>query len=259
MMNLIIQARTGSTRLPNKVMKNVCGRPLLQLMIERLQHSHYATNIIIATTTKSSDDTIVALMKTLNIPVFRGSETDVLDRYYQAAKKYEADIIVRLTSDCPLIDPKITDKVIKYYLDGKNKFDFVSNMHPPTFPDGLDTEIFSFHTLEKAWKEAKKPYEREHVTPYMWDNPDIFYVGNVRNDQELHFIERWTLDYEEDFYFIKAVYEHLYREGEFFYMEDILQLLSENPQIKQINKKHLGVNWWSEHLDEIKMKEGMEE
>ena len=257
MIKIIIQARLGSTRLPNKVLKKVLGRPLLKHMIERLQFSNYAQDIIIATTTNTTDDPIVTLMKKLNIPFYRGDENDVLDRYYQAAKKYNAEVVVRLTSDCPLIDPKITDGIIKYYLDNKEKFDFVSNMHPPTFPDGLDTEVFSFKVLEKSWKEAKKPYEREHVTPYMWDNSSIFKIGNVENDKELHYKQRWTLDYEEDYYFIKAIYENLYQEGEIFYMDDILQLLSDKPEIKKINEKHIGVNWWSKHLDEIKMKEGL--
>lgn len=255
MINLIktiIQARLGSTRLQGKVLKKVLGKPLLQHMVERLKYSEYANDVVIATTIKKTDDPIVALASELQLSTFRGSEDDVLDRYYKAAKKYNAELIVRLTSDCPLIDPQVTDRVIKYYLDNHDKFDYVSNNHPPTFPDGLDTEVFPFHALEKAWKEAKKPYEREHVTPYIWDNPHLFQIGNVLNDKELNLVERWTLDYEEDFQFIKAIYENLYQEGKIFYMKDILKLLSEKPEIQNLNKKHLGDNWWRKHWDELK-------
>ena len=135
MIKTIIQVRLGSTRLPGKVLKEVCGKPLLQHIIERLDYSKYANDIIIATTTKTIDDKIVELAKHLGISVFRGSESDVLDRYFKAAKEYNADVIVRITSDCPLIDPKTTDRVIKYYTDNEEKFDFVSNVHERSFPD----------------------------------------------------------------------------------------------------------------------------
>jgi spore coat polysaccharide biosynthesis protein SpsF len=254
---VIIQARLDSTRLHGKILKKVLGKPLLEHMIDRLQFSKYATDILIATTMKKIDDAIIDLAEKLHLSVYRGSENDVLDRYYKAAKTCNAQIIVRLTSDCPLIDPKVTDRVIKFYLDNADKFDFVSNICPPSFPDGLDVEVFPFHVLEKAWREATNSYEREHVTPYIWDNPSLFRVGNVRHEKELHYVERWTLDYEEDFCFIKEVYENLYREGEIFYMEDVLKLLSNKPYIKNINKKYLGVNWRSKYVDDLKTKEGM--
>jgi len=248
----IIQARLGSTRFKGKILKEVLGKPLLQHMIERLQHSQYASDIIIATTIEKRDNPIENLSSSLKIPCFAGSENDVLDRYYKAAKKYETDVVVRLTSDCPLIDPEITDRVIQFYLDNKEKYDFVSNMHPPTFPDGLDTEVIPFYALEKSWNEAHKIYEREHVSPYIWDNPHIFRLGNVFNNQELHLKQRWTIDYEEDFQFIKAIYENLYQEGEIFYMKDILKLLSEKKEIHNLNKKYLGDNWWKKHWSELK-------
>jgi len=251
----IIQARTGSTRLKAKVLRPVLGKPLLQHMIERLSYSKYANDIVIATTKNKADDAIVKLSKDLRLPVYRGDEHDVLDRYYRAAKKYKADIIVRLTSDCPLIDPRVTDRVIKYYLENVDKYDFVSNMHPPTFPDGLDTEVFPFSTLEKAWRESKKLYEREHVTPYIWDNPDIFRIGNVYNDKNLYYVERWTLDYEEDYLFIKEIFEHLYSKDKVFYMEDIHRLLSEKPELININKKYIGTSWWLNNLESLKTKE----
>lgn len=146
------------------------------------------------------------------------------------------------------------DRVVKYYLKNKDKFDFVSTNHPAIFPDGLDTEVFSFGALEKAWRNARKQYEREHVTPYIWDQREQFRVDNVENDEDLSLKERWTLDSEEDFQFIKTVYENLYKEGEIFFMEDVLRLLEEKPELREINKKYCGVTWYAlqKHLDELK-------
>lgn len=245
----------ASSRLGEKVIMDILGKPLLQHMIERLQHSKYLEDIIIATTTSEKDDRIVDLCEKIGVKTFRGCEDDVLDRYYNATKQYGVNIIVRMTSDCPLIDPKITDRVIKYYLDNRDKFDFVSNMHPPTFPDGLDVEVIPFKTLEKAWKEAKKPHEREHVSPYIWDNPEIFRIGNVAHTEELHLKERWTLDYKEDYLFIKRVFEELYPLKKIFYMEDILELLNKKSEIRRINQKYAGMNWWANEWDKLKTKD----
>lgn len=255
MIAAIVQARMGSTRLGGKVMMEVLGKPLLQHMIERLHHSQYLEDIIIATTIDKKDDNIMALCEKIGVKTFRGSEEDVLDRYYNATKQYNVDIIVRMTSDCPLIDPKVVDRVIKYYFDNKDEFDFVSNMHPPTFPDGLDVEVIPFKTLKKAWQEAKKSYEREHVSPYIWDNPKMFKIGNVAYTDELHLKERWTLDYEEDYFFIKRVFEELYSKRNIFYMEDILELLNRKPEIRKINQKYAGMNWWANQWGNLKTKD----
>ncbi|MCG2717784.1 MAG: glycosyltransferase family protein [Nanoarchaeota archaeon] len=252
MIGALIQTRMGSTRLPGKILKEVLGEPLLWHLCERLKFSEFIDEVIILTTEKKSDDPIVDFCKVNKLKYFRGSEYDVLDRHYQAAKKFKVDVIVRITSDCPLIDPQVTDRVIKYYLDNKGKFDYVSNCHPATYPDGLDTEVISFDILEEAWKNAKKPYEREHVTPYIWDNPEIFRIGNVEYKKDVSMEERWTLDYEEDYQFIKIVYKNLYEEGQIFSMGDILQLLKESPEIKKINEKYAGVNWYRKNLDDLK-------
>jgi spore coat polysaccharide biosynthesis protein SpsF len=254
MIKAIIQARMGSSRFTGKVLKEVVGKPLLQLMIERVQSSKLIEEIIIATTGEESDNPISDLASKLDVSLFRGSMNDVLDRYYKAARQYNAKVIVRLTADCPLVDPEVSDRVIQYYLDNQDRFDYVSNMHPPTFPDGLDTEVIPFEVLERAWEKAKKTYEREHVTPYIWDNPEIFRIGNVENDEELHLKERWTVDYEEDYIFIKQVYEHLYCSGKIFHMKDVLELQDRKPEIREINRKYNGMNWWANEWDNLKTK-----
>ena len=161
----------GSTRLPGKVLMELEGKPLLQRVVERVKRAKKIDEIIIATTKNKEDKKLTEFAEKLKVKSYAGSEDDVLDRYYQAAKKFGAENIVRITSDCPLIDPEIVDDIISYYLN--NDFDYVSNTISPTYPDGLDTEVFSFKALERAWKEAKKGFEREHVTPYINRHPEI--------------------------------------------------------------------------------------
>jgi spore coat polysaccharide biosynthesis protein SpsF len=236
----IIQARMMSTRLPKKILLEAVGKTLLELLLERLKHSQYIKDVIIATTTNPQDDILAEFCTKHRIPFFRGSENDVLDRYYQTAKKFGVDIVVRITSDCPLIDPKITDQVIKTFLDGT--YDYVSNIAPPTYPDGLDTYVFTFKALERAWKEAKDTYEREHVTPYFWKHPDIFKVGNVENTEDLSRSHRWTIDYPEDYQFLKRVFEELYQPENVFHMEDVLALVKRKPEIYALNANRLQNN-----------------
>lgn len=233
-----LQVRTSSSRFPDKVLKKICNKPMLLLMLERLSDCKLLDEIIIATTNNKKDDRIIELAKVAGYKVFRGSEIDCLDRHYQAVKETNAKFICKITSDCPLIDPKVVDKVIRYFLKNKNKFDYVSNVHPATYPNGLDVEIFSSDTLEKTWKEAKSCKEREHTTTYMWKNPSLFRIGSVimPRDQNLFLKERWTVDYPEDFEFVKAVYENLYNNGRIFLMADILKLLKEQKDIKKINQ-----------------------
>jgi spore coat polysaccharide biosynthesis protein SpsF len=254
----IVQARMTSERLPGKVLMKILGKPVLWHVVTRLSWSRLIDKVVVATTTNEKDIPIVKLCREMLIDVFTGSEMDVLDRYYEAAKEYHAKTVVRITADCPLIDPRIVDRIIRCHLEDKERFDFVSNNHPATFPDGLDTEVFSFEALEKAWKKAKKPYEREHVTPYIWDQPEKFRIGNVENNEDLSATERWTLDYKEDFELIKAIYENLYvaraRKGRIFYMEDVLKLLEHKPGLRDINKKYRGFTWYAlqKHLDELR-------
>ncbi len=229
---VIIQARMGSTRLPNKVMAEILGKPMLWHLISRIKQSKYNPEIIIATSISEEDKQILQLAKDLNIKSFAGSVDDVLDRFYQAALKFRSETFVRITADCPLIDPKVFDEVVKAFL--VDDVDFTSNTHPPTYPDGLDVEVFSFKTLEKTWKEAKLSSEREHVTAYMWKNPNIFKLNNVYNDFDIHEL-RWTVDEKEDLLFVKEVYRNLYPKKKNFLMADILNLLVKKPELSEIN------------------------
>ena len=239
----VVQARTDSTRLPGKVLKEICGKPMLLLMLERLSHSKSIDEIVIATTTNAKDDTIFELGKKNGYSVFRGSEFDCLDRHYQVGKKFNADYVAKITSDCPLIDPHITNLVINYFLNNVDDFDYVSNAHPATFPDGLDMEIFHLSTLEKAWRETTIPEHREHTTTYIWSQPSKFRLGNVvmPGGRNLFMQERWTVDYKEDFEFVKTVYENLYENGKIFLMDEILDFLKKRVDVWNINH-HLAVH-----------------
>ena len=166
----VIQARSGSSRLPGKVSKEILGKTLLVRMIERIQVASLTGTIVVATTLDAEDDSIENICKENSILCYRGSSLDLLDRHYHVAKLFDADAVVKIPSDCPLIDPQVIDKVLQYYLD--HNFDFVSNLHPATYPDGNDVEVMSFKTLETAWKEAQKDFEREHTTPYIWEHPE---------------------------------------------------------------------------------------
>jgi spore coat polysaccharide biosynthesis protein SpsF len=250
----VIQARTGSSRLPNKILLPFADKPLLYRMYERVSASKLKGLIVIAISDDKSDDKIEELCKEYNINCFRGNASDLLDRHYQAAKLFNADAVVKIPSDCPLIDPEIIDRVIKYYHDNCNNFDFVSNLHPATYPDGNDVEVMSFSALETAWKNATRPLEREHTTPYFWENPDKFRIGNVEWETGLDYSlsYRFTIDYEKDYIFIKSVYDELYTLNNIFTLQDILDLLDRKPEIKNINEEYCGVNWYRNHLNELK-------
>ena len=250
----VIQARMGSTRLPGKVLLPLADKPLILRMYERVKLSKHAGEIVIAITNDQSDNQLFSLCQQNGIDVFRGHTLDLLDRHYKAAKKFNADVVLKIPSDCPLIDPEIIDKVILYYINNREKFDFVSNLHPPTYPDGNDVEVMSFKTLENAWINAKKDFEREHTTPYIWENPDKFRIGNVEWEtrKDYSMTHRFTIDYKEDYEFIRRVYEELYPTNKRFGLNDILNLLEEKPEIKKINEVYAGVNWYRNHLNELK-------
>lgn len=229
----IIQARMGSTRLPGKVLKEVLSRPLLSYQIERMKKAQNIDELVIATT-PNGNESIIELCHKENITYFIGSEKDVLERYYLAAKKSQADIIVRMTSDCPLIDPVIVDKVIDMYL--QNDFDYVSNTQLRTFPRGMDTEVFSFEALEKAYYEAELEYEHEHVTPHLYLNAEKFKIGHYTQKYDSNEI-RLTVDTLEDFTLIKLILEKLYPEKPDFLLADILEVLKQHPSWLEINKE----------------------
>ena len=232
----ILQARFSSTRLPGKVLKKILGKPMLSLQLERIKHSKRIEELIVATSTEDSDNKIESLCKSMEIPCFRGSLNDVLDRFYQAALPYKPENIVRLTGDCPLIDPLIIDNVIDLCIRGE--FDYVSNALEPTFPDGLDVEAFKFSAHETAWKEAFLPSHREHVTPFIYQNPERFRIDNYRNNIDLSYL-RWTVDLPQDFELVRQIYEALYRQNPKFTTQDILTFLHNNPSLLQINKSIL--------------------
>ena len=229
----IIQARVGSTRLPSKVMLKVMDKTILEYVIERVKKARNITNIVVATTLKEEDLQISDLAKKLGLEVYRGSEDDVLDRYYQAAKLFKMKHIVRITADCPLIDPKLIDDVVVHYF--KCNADYCSSSLEETFPDGQNVEIFKFNTLEKVWQEAKLASEREHVTSYIKKNTDRFKLVCFKNRENLS-DKRWTLDEDKDFKFIKIVLESLYPSNPNFGINDILDFLKMNPQVEELNK-----------------------
>jgi len=231
----IIQARMGSTRLPGKIMKEILGKPVILWDLDRLSLSKLIDEIVVAIPYGIENDVIVDTIKKYNnkIVTTRGSENDVLDRYYQAALQTNADVVVRITSDCPLIDPVVIDYVIEQFLD--NDCDYCSNSLTRTYPRGLDVEVFSFIAFKNAWIEAQKDYEREHVTPYIIENPDKFKLLKVTNDIDLSHL-RWTLDTNEDFEFISAVYKKICPKKKSFLMDDILELLDREPELIDINR-----------------------
>jgi spore coat polysaccharide biosynthesis protein SpsF len=250
----VIQARMSSSRLPNKIFLPLQNKPLLYRMFERVTASELKGKIIIATTTDKIDDNVEQLCKEYKLNCYRGHPTDLLDRHYQAAKILNADVVVKIPSDCPLIDTNIIDKVLQFYLDNYDNYDYVSNLHPPTYPDGNDVEIISFEALKNAWENAKLELEREHTTPYFWENPDKFRVGNVLWETGLDYSmsHRFTIDYQKDYNFIKQVYDELYPINNKFTLGDIIDLLERKPEIKKINEEYCGVNWYRNHLNELK-------
>ena len=176
---VVVQARTDSSRLPGKVLVPLAGAPLLQRMVERLRAATTPFEVVVATTTEPTDDPIVELCSATDTPVFRGHPTDLLDRHYAAAVAARAEAIVKIPSDCPLIDPACVDRVIGTFLSSPGRWDFISNLHAPTWPDGNDVEIFTMDALAIAHREATRPHEREHTTPFLWDQPERFRIGNV--------------------------------------------------------------------------------
>lgn len=233
---LITQARMGSTRLPGKLMRKILGRNILILFLERIKKMQTIDLIVVATSQKREDDRIVQTVREFDssILIFRGSENDVLDRYYQCARKFEVDTIVRITSDCPLIDPEISDSVVREFLS--NECDYCANDLSGILPLGLTTEVFSFEALERSWKEAKLPQEREHVDLYMRTNPNKFELGYSDSGLNLGPL-RWTLDYPKDLEFITEIYKRLYRKKKFFSTRDIIKVLNKEPRLQNINAR----------------------
>jgi spore coat polysaccharide biosynthesis protein SpsF (cytidylyltransferase family) len=229
----IIQARMGSTRLPGKTMADIAGKPLLAHVIQRVRASQTVQKVVVATTSEPIDEPIERLSQECGASTYIGSTEDVLDRYYQAAKMAGAEIIVRVTADDPFKDPVVIDEVAGR-LVADTLLDYASNTLEPTYPEGLDIEVFTSAALERAWKEATLPSDREHVTPYIWRNPESFRVLSIRRSPDLSSL-RWTIDYEPDLRLAREVYARLYH-GQVFQMPEILALLAAEPWLADINR-----------------------
>lgn len=235
MIAAVVQARMGSTRLPGKTLADVCGRPMLARLVARAARIPGVERVVVATTEKPADQAILRFAADQALPAYAGSEEDVLDRVYQAARRYGVSVVVRVTPDCPLLDPEVSGRVLARFLEARGTLDYVSNTQPPTFPDGLDTEVFSFAALERAWRGARLASEREHVTPYMWRQPQAFRLARVASDRDLSAL-RWTVDEPADLEFVRAIYERLGPAGETAGMDAVLDLLRDHPEIEAINR-----------------------
>jgi len=230
---IIVQARMTSTRLPGKVLLPLAGEPMLTRLIERLRRVRRADGIVVATTTNATDDPIAALCSQLGVPCHRGSEHDVLSRYADAARLYGADVVVRITSDCPLIDPALIDQTIAAYDEGGS--DYVSNMLPPTWPYGMAVEVFSAAALAQAHAEATQAAEREHVTPFLYWHPERYRLRNVASPVDLSH-HRWTVDTPEDYALVSRLFDHLMPTRPNFTQADVLALLEQHPDWIAINQ-----------------------
>lgn len=228
----IIQARVGSTRLPNKVLKNLGDKTVLEQVVSRVRKSKYIDDVFVATTINENNLPIIQLCSKKKIRVFCGSEEDVLDRYYQLAKLIKPTHIVRITADCPVIDFNIIDLIIKNHLNSKS--DYTSNTIVDSYPDGLDTEIFSYSALEKAWNNANLISEREHVTPYIKKHPNLFNIKSIVSRVNYN-DKRWTLDTHKDYEFLKEIFKLLYSNNNYFGMNEILDLLRNRTDLETIN------------------------
>lgn len=231
---VIIQARTGSTRLENKVMHEIEGKTVLEHVIDRMCQCQTVDEVVVATTLEKRDLEIVKICAQLGVRVYCGAEEDVLDRYYQAAKLVKAESIVRITADCPMHDWRIVDEIVNIYLE--KGVDYASNTIRPTYPDGIDAEVFKFSALQKAWREAKMSSDREHVTQYLIRSKEISKYS-VENEVD-YADERWTLDTAEDEVFIREVYAKLYEKNPYFGMEEVVQILEKHPELRKINKEY---------------------
>lgn len=229
-----IEARMASTRLPSKTMKGILGRPMLELLIERLERAKTLDQIIIATTKEKEDNCIINVAKRIGIAFFRGSSEDVLDRVLEAAKTFQGDLIVEMTSDCPLLDPELIDRMVRFFLE--NDFDYVGNTMKETFPQGSTIRIFTTKTLEEISRLTDDPFDRENVSLYIYQHPERFRLHNIEAPlKHRHPEYRWTIDHEEDLRLVRRIYGYLYPENPTFSTDDIIELMRNKPELAQIN------------------------
>lgn len=242
-----IQARMGSIRLPNKVMKMVNGKPLIEYLLLRVAKAKLIDKVVVATSVNSNNDPLVSFVNSLGFETYRGSEQDVLSRFYEAAKFHNATTVLRITADCPLVDPILIDSLISEYLNSGT--DYASNTLPPTYPDGLDVEVFSFQSLDRAYQEAVAPNEREHVTPY------IRYSGQFKIHNAVNKIDysdrRWTVDEVDDFEVISNIFQYFHPDI-YFDWNNIIKIENLRPEMFQKNK-HIRRNEGAELSDDQKL------
>lgn len=229
----IVQARMGSTRLPGKVLMDLNGSTVLARVIIRLRRATLVDRVVIATTDSLADVAIVQECQRYGVACFRGSENDVLDRYYQTARAYDADVVVRITSDCPAIDSDLVDETIQAFRDQYS--DYASNVLPRTYPRGLDTEVFRMGSLERAWAEACELHQREHVTPYLYEHPEKFRLGSLSGKTD-YSRYRWTVDTQEDLTLLRAIYSRFGNRDDFVW-RDVLHLMEREPELAELNSQ----------------------
>jgi spore coat polysaccharide biosynthesis protein SpsF len=227
----IVQARVGATRLRGKTTADIEGKPLIEHVFDRARACRGVDEVVLATTREPEDRALLRVAARCGVPGYAGSTLDVLDRFHQAAVRFHVDTIVRITADDPFKDPQVIDEVVARFQSGG--LDYASNTIEPSYPEGLDVEVFSRAALDRAWRDATLHSDREHVTPYIWRQPQLFQVANVRLDRDLSHM-RWTLDYPDDLQFARAVYGRLYR-GQIFGMADMLELLAQEPELALLN------------------------
>jgi spore coat polysaccharide biosynthesis protein SpsF len=254
---VVVQARFGSTRLPGKVLLPLAGRPLLARQLERLAACRTPFELVVATTPAVEDDPVCDAARAAGVRVFRGHPTDLLDRHLQAARAARAEVVVKIPSDCPLIAPEVVDRVLAAWTSraAAERLDYLGNLHPPSYPDGNDVEVMTIDALETAWREARRPVEREHTTPFLWDQPERFRLGNVRWERGVDYSEshRFTIDYQEDYAFVNAVYDALYSpENPVFSLGAILGLLAARPELLALNARYHGVTWQKRQHAELR-------
>jgi spore coat polysaccharide biosynthesis protein SpsF len=251
---VVVQARTKSTRLPGKVLRPIAGKTMLERQLERIRAASEPFELVVATTSDPSDAAIFQACRRANIRCLAGHPSDLLERHLTVALAVGADVVVKIPSDCPLVDPGVVDRVIGRYRSHGGNVDFVSNLHPASYPDGNDVEAMSFAALETAFRKADRPFEREHTTPFIWERPDTFRIDNVlwETGLDLSMTHRFTVDYMEDYEFVRAVYDRLWSPRRpIFRLYDILELLENEPRIFELNGRYRGVNWYRNHLHEL--------
>ncbi len=248
----------SSSRLPGKVMELIEDRPMLQHIIERLRAVDDLDDVIVATSTELEDEIIQEFCRKKNITCFAGSRDDVLDRFYNAATINNANCIVRITADCPLIESSLISKLLNLFFEGNYEYASIAagagsiHLDDGCYPNGLDAECFSYSALSTAWKEARSKDDREHVTSFLWRQPNRFRVGSLRSSED-YSLQRWTVDHQEDLSFVRQVFAALGPNGEHFGMDDVLALLKEQPELNKINAKWIGhegyESLWDNNVD----------